>query len=295
MPPPWPDIAAQISATTSLLFRPEKIAPVGGGCINQAYCIEDVSRCFFVKLNRSDHLLMFEAEQAGLEEIQRAGALQVPVPVCYGSNVSHAWLVMEYLPMGSGTKQGSVALGLGLSAMHGLMADRFGWTRHNTIGTTLQQNDFSVDWVEFWREHRLEYQLRLASINGYGGKLQALGEQLGERLGIFFVGRKIMPSLLHGDLWSGNYGFDITGKPVVFDPAVYYGDREVDIAMTELFGGFLQDFYAAYQEAGKLDDGYDIRKHLYNLYHVLNHLNLFGGSYLLQAEKMTERLLAEIR
>ncbi|KAF4530524.1 hypothetical protein B566_EDAN018655, partial [Ephemera danica] len=189
------------------------------------------------------------AEQAGLEEIQRAGALQVPVPVCYGSNVSHAWLVMEYLPMGSGTKQGSVALGLGLSAMHGLMAD--------------SKMIFSVDWVEFWREHRLEYQLRLASINGYGGKLQALGE----RLGIFFIGRKIMPSLLHGDLWSGNYGFDITGKPVVFDPAVYYGDREVDIAMTELFGGFSQDFYAAYQEAGKLDDGYDIRKHLYNLYH----------------------------
>lgn len=246
MSPAWPDIAAQISATTSFSFTPEKIVPVGGGCINQAYCVEDISRRFFVKLNWPDHLFMFAAEQAGLEEIQGAGALRVPVPVCCGSNVSHAWLVMEYLPMESSTKQGAVALGSGLSAMHGVIADRFGWTRHNTIGTTLQRNDFSADWVGFWREHRLGYQLRLASTNGYDGKLQSLGEKLVEQLGVFFIGRKIMPSLLHGDLWGGNYGFDMTGKPVVFDPAVYYGDREVDIAMTELFGGFPKDFYAAY-------------------------------------------------
>lgn len=101
-------------------------------------------------------------------------------------------------------------------------------------------------------------------------------------------------SLLHGDLWSGNYAFDDDGQPVVFDPAVYYGDRETDLAMTELFGGFSADFYAAYQSAWPLDSGYRVRKQLYNLYHILNHLNLFGGHYLHRAEATMEGLLAEI-
>lgn len=296
MSPVWPDIAAQISTVTGFLFRPERITPVSGGCINQAYRIEDALRRFFVKLNRPDTLFMFAAEQAGLEEIRRTGTLQVPTPVCCGSNAAHAWLVMEYLPVkSSGTKQGAILLGKGLAAMHDVTADRFGWVRHNTIGTTLQVNDFSADWVGFWREHRLGYQLQLARDNGYDGKLQSLGAQLAERIGVFFTGRHIVPSLLHGDFWSGNYGFDLAGRPVVFDPAVYYGDREADIAMTELFGGFPEYFYAAYREASPLDIGYAIRKNLYNLYHILNHLNLFGGSYLDQAEKMIARLLAEIR
>lgn len=293
--PVWPDIAEQISTVTGLLFRPERVTPVSGGCINQAYRIEDALRCFFVKLNQPDTLSMFAAEQAGLEEIRQTGTLPVPAPVCCGSNGAHAWLVMEYLPMGNGTKQDSALLGKGLAEMHDVAADRFGWVRHNTIGTTLQVNNFSTDWAGFWREHRLGYQLRLARANGYDGKLQSLGTQLGEQIGIFFTGRHIVPSLLHGDLWSGNYGFDLVGRPVVFDPAVYYGDREADIAMTELFGGFSEDFYAAYREVSPMDAGYAIRKYLYNLYHVLNHLNLFGGSYLDQAEKMTARLLAEIR
>jgi fructosamine-3-kinase len=135
--------------------------------------------------------------------------------------------------------------------------------------------------------------LRLACVNGHTGRLQTQGEQLLEKLHFFFPGPQPVASLLHGDLWSGNYGFDHT-RPVLFDPAVYYGDRETDIAMTELFGGFSQTFYAAYREAYPLDSGYETRKTLYNLYHILNHLNLFGGGYLHQAQQMTGRLLAEV-
>jgi protein-ribulosamine 3-kinase len=133
----------------------------------------------------------------------------------------------------------------------------------------------------------------LAGKNGYRGGLQRSGEKLMEKISVFFVSYRPPPSLLHGDLWAGNAGFDATGDPVIFDPAVYYGDREADLAMTELFGGFPADFYAAYREANPLDAGYAARQTLYNLYHVLNHLNLFGGGYLGQAERMIGRLLAD--
>ena len=167
-----------------------------------------------------------------------------------------------------------------------------GWRRANTIGATPQINCRSGDWVGFWREHRLGYQLRLAEANGHRGSLQENGARLLSKIPTFFSGYRPLPALLHGDLWSGNVGFDDAGKPVVFDPAVYYGDHEADVAMTELFGGFSGDFYAAYREVFPLDASYAVRKHLYNLYHVLNHLNLFGGGYLGQAERLISELLA---
>ena len=151
----------------------------------------------------------------------------------------------------------------------------------------------SSRWVQFWRERRLGYQLQLARANGHGGRFQVLGEKLLAKLDSFFSEANQAASLLHGDLWSGNYSFDSEGQPVLFDPAVYYGDRETDIAMTELFGGFPAAFYAAYRESYPIDPGYDVRKNLYNLYHILNHLNLFGGGYRSQAEQMMGSLLAE--
>jgi fructosamine-3-kinase len=238
---------------------------------------------------------MFEAEAAGLHEIQRSRTLRVPLPVCLGRNESKAWLVLEYLEMGNVSCSGAAAMGEGLAAMHRISSEKFGWLRDNTIGATPQINSYSSNWIQFWREQRLGYQLQLARVNGYTGKLQTQGEQLLARLDFFFPGPKPVASLLHGDLWSGNYSFDRAGQPVLFDPAVYYGDRESDIAMTELFGGFSASFYAAYREVYPLDPGYSTRKTLYNLYHILNHLNLFGGGYLRQAEKMTSGLLAEVR
>ena len=291
---PWPDIAAQISASTGIPFAVKKIAAVGGGCINENYCIESNGQSFFVKLNSAGNLPMFEAEAAGLQEIYNSRTLRVPVPVCWEKNEANAWLVLEYLEMGSTGRSGAMSLGQGLAAMHRFSSGKFGWVRDNTIGTTPQVNKFSSDWIQFWREHRLGYQLRLAQANGYTGKLQALGEQLMAELAVFFPGSPPVPSLLHGDLWSGNYAFDSAGQPVLFDPAVYYGDREADLAMTELFGGFPATFYAAYREVYPLDPGYATRKTLYNLYHILNHLNLFGGRYLSQVEQMMSKLHAEI-
>ncbi len=195
--------------------------------------------------------------------------------------------------MGRVSNGGAEAFGAGLAAMHRCTSEKFGWKRDNTIGATPQINKYTSGWVQFWREHRLGYQLQLARVNGHTGKLQVLGEKLMAKLDSFFPGPDPAASLLHGDLWSGNYSFDSAGQPVLFDPAVYYGDRETDIAMTELFGGFPAVFYAAYRESYPLDPGYDIRKTLYNLYHILNHLNLFGGGYRHQAEQMMGRLLAE--
>lgn len=291
---PWSDIAARISAATGTQFSVERVSSIGGGCINEAYRIEGKGQCFFVKLNSADCLLMFEAEAAGLQEIHNSRTLRVPVPVCWGKNETSAWLVLEYLQMGSACRSGAASLGQGLAAMHRVSSAKFGWVRNNTIGATLQINQCSADWIQFWREHRLGYQLQLAQANGYTGKLQAQGEQLMAELAAFFPRSPPVPSLLHGDLWSGNYSFDSAGQPLLFDPAVYYGDREADLAMTELFGGFPANFYAAYWDAYPLDPGYAARKTLYNLYHVLNHLNLFGGDYLNQAVQMMSKLHAEI-
>jgi protein-ribulosamine 3-kinase len=290
----WIDIAAQISSLEGIAFSAEKIASIGGGCINRTYRIEGNGQRFFVKLNDARALTMFEAEAAGLWEILASRSVRAPAPLCWGSNNAEAWLVLEYLEMNDAGRSGGTALGQGLAGMHRFSSQKFGWIRDNTIGSTPQVNKFSSGWREFWREYRLGYQLQLARANGYTGRLQKQGEQLMERLDQFFPGPPPVPSLLHGDLWAGNYSFDVSGEPVVFDPAVYYGDRETDIAMTELFGGFASSFYAAYREVYPLEPEYETRKTLYNLYHILNHLNLFGGGYLRQAEQMMGKLLAEV-
>jgi protein-ribulosamine 3-kinase len=294
----WPEITAQISTVTQSRFNAQEITAIGGGCINQAYCIADEKQRYFVKLNTADSLPMFEAEAAGLMEIVQSDTLRVPRPVCCGQNNRTAWSVLEHIQLGNNTRANAAELGAGLAAMHRTHAAHFGWVRDNTIGNTPQINTQSSDWSFFWRTHRLAYQLDLAKANGYTGKLQNLGEQLLTELDLFFSGVAPHASLLHGDLWNGNYSFDDAGHPVLFDPAIYYGDREADIAMTELFGGFPSNFYSAYRHEYPLDSGYNVRKVVYNLYHVLNHLNhlnLFGGSYRNQAEQMMNRLLTEIR
>jgi protein-ribulosamine 3-kinase len=288
---PWDAIAAGISAATREPFTIVRRSGWGGGCISDACVIEGGGRRYFVKLNRADKAEMFAAEAQGLAEILATGTLRVPAPVCHGADGRTAWLVLEYLELGG--RGDARELARRLAALHRITGTSFGWRRDNTIGSTPQVNTPESDWIAFWREHRLGFQLRLAARNGFRGALQAKGERLLERLDAFFPGYTPLPSLLHGDLWGGNHGYTAGGEPVVFDPAVYYGDREADLAMTELFGGFGPRFYAAYQEAWPLNPGYAVRKHLYNLYHVLNHANLFGGGYASQAEGMLQRLLAE--
>jgi len=237
---------------------------------------------------------MFEAEAAGLHALAAAGAMRVPLPICHGATAGQSWLVMEYIEFGTAAQHSAHQFGRQLAHLHRQSSAQFGWGRDNTIGSTVQHNESMPDWIDFYRERRLRVQLKLAADHGCGAALQSKGERLMQCLPVFFSGYAPQPSLLHGDLWGGNYAFDTTGQAVIFDPAVYYGDREADIAMTELFGGFDADFYAAYHDAWPLDAGYAVRKSLYNLYHILNHANLFGGAYAAQAESMMDRLLAEI-
>jgi fructosamine-3-kinase len=290
-----PQIAARIAAASGQPFVLERQGNVGGGCINTTEVLEGSGRKYFVKLNDASRLEMFAAEAEGLRELAQARALRAPQPICHGQVNGSAYLVLEYLELGGGSAQSLEKLGTGLAALHRHTQPQFGWHRANTIGSTPQINTPGDDWVEFYRAHRLGYQLRLAAEQGCGGALLRQGEQLMDRLESFFESYRPIPSLLHGDLWGGNYSATRSGEPVIFDPAVYYGDREADLAMTELFGGFGERFYAAYREAWPLDVGYRVRKTLYNLYHVLNHFNLFGGGYAAQAEHMIGSLLAHLR
>lgn len=266
--------------------------PVAGGDINQAECWTGRDgRRLFIKFNRAERLAMFDAEAEGLNDIADTGAIRVPRPICTGIEDGRAYLVLEYLAL---TSRGNAAeLGRRLAALHAVTAPRYGWRRDNTIGATPQPNGWLDNWVDFLRERRLGYQLALAEKHGASSDLMAKGERLLTKLPSLFRGYTPAASLLHGDLWGGNYGY-AEGEPVLFDPAVYYGDRESDLAMTELFGGFSAGFYTAYREAWPLDPGYETRRTLYNLYHVLNHFNLFGGGYGGQAERMIGMLLAEL-
>ena len=282
-------ICRSIAAVTGGPGKPGRSQELGGGCINRARRLECDGVPYFVKLNQAKMLPMFEAEAEGLRALAATNSLRVPQPVCAGRAGDSAWLVLEYLELGG---HGSLAaLGEGLAALHRTPQPHFGWHRDNTIGSTPQVNTTSADWTGFWRERRLSFQLELAARNGFGGRLQDLGAQLLERFPVLFEDYHPVPSLLHGDLWSGNYGFTRDGEPVIFDPAPYCGDREADLAMTELFGGFGSEFHAAYNRAWPLDPGYARRKTLYNLYHILNHANLFGGGYARQAQGMMEHLI----
>jgi fructosamine-3-kinase len=272
----WVAISAAIGSATGQLFQYASHSSVGGGCINQTCSLRGRDgRDFFVKLNVADKREMFAAEAAGLEAIAVTGTVRVPQPLTHGLCGAQSFLVLEYLDL---QPRGNAAqLGEWLAAMHRCTAKQFGFSHDNFLGTTPQPNGRTDDWLTFWRERRLGYQLKLAAKNGHGGTLQKLGERLMDALPAFFDGYAPQPSLLHGDLWGGNHGYLADGSPVIFDPAAYYGDRECDLAMTELFGGYGADFHAAYRASWPLDAGYAVRRELYNLYHILNHANLFGG------------------
>lgn len=296
----WTEIARHVERVTGAPFVIARREAAGGGCINIATVVHgrDGPR-YFVKLNDAAHAAMFAAEYEGLLEIRRTGTVRVPEPLCHGVSGGRAYLVLEHLDLRSGGGDAAERLGRELAAMHRHTRTTYGWNRDNTIGTTPQINtgpdtgsgDPPEDWTWFWRRRRLGFQLDLAARAGHS-RLAGPGERLLEALPVLFGDHRPPASLLHGDLWSGNQGCCADGSPVIFDVAVYYGDRETDIAMTELFGRFPASFYAAYREAWPLPPGYALRRDLYNLYHVLNHLNLFGGGYLAQAEHLIRRLLA---
>jgi fructosamine-3-kinase len=268
---------------------------VAGGSINSCCRFESSHGALFVKHGDASSLEMFQAEADGLAELSKARAVRVPEVLAVAEVDGSAFLALEWIELRSGSASSETKLGELLAAQHRVTQETFGWHRDNTIGSTPQANGMSDDWVEFLRERRFRPQLALARNSGASADLIDAGHRLCELLGRFFEGYRPLPSLLHGDLWGGNWGADATGAPVLFDPAVYFGDREADLAMTRLFGGFGAPFYAAYQATWPLDAGAATRVTLYNLYHVLNHFNLFGGGYLKQALAMTQRLLAQLK
>lgn len=297
----WKKICNSISVATQTHFSIAHASSVSGGYTNTAWHIEgfadpahqDIKSHYFVKLNSADLAAMFAAESAGLAALAATSTVRVPRVISHGVADQHAYIVLEHFDL---CRLGNnELLGTQLAALHRIHSPQFGWKQDNTLALTPQLNTPSPDWLSFWREHRLGFQLELAARNGFRGRLQELGHQVMDALPDLFAGYYPAASLLHGDLWAGNYAFLADGTPVIFDPAPYYGDREADIAMTELFGGFDAAFYAAYHAAYPLDAGYTRRKTLYNLYHILNHCNLVGNSYLNQAEGMMQILLRDIR
>ena len=254
-------------------LRISSFEAASGGCIHDCYRVTIGGQPRFLKTNDASHADAFAAEADGLRALRGVG-ITAPEPLAHGAG----YLLLEFLELNG--KRDFAALGRMLASAHRKTGPRFGWQRDNYIGSTPQQNGWCDDWAEFWLERRMRPQFELANRNGFRVSLASLK---------LLENHKPQPSLLHGDLWSGNAGFT-AGGPVLFDPAVYYGDREADLAMTELFGGFPRQFYAAYEAAFPLAPGYERRKHLYNLYHLLNHLNLFGAGYLGQVES-TLRLL----
>jgi fructosamine-3-kinase len=257
-----------LDAALQRQLRIDSARSVSGGCIHDCYEARIGGARRFLKTNAAEYADAFAAEADGLRALRDAG-LRAPEPLACGVVGAHAYLLLEFLEL---TGRGDfAALGRMLAHAHRKPGPRFGWARDNYIGSTPQKNTWCDDWPQFWQEQRLRPQIELARRNGFDLKMPDSQMVL--------KNHKPRPALLHGDLWSGNAGFTKEG-PVVFDPAVYYGDREADVAMTGLFGGFPREFYEAYHETFPLEAGYEKRKHLYNLYHLLNHLNLFGGGYL---------------
>ena len=268
------------------------IDSVSGGCINQAFRITlQDGREFFAKTNSSANALsggMFDAEAAGLIALRSTGAFMVPDVVAVGCTQSESFLVLEWIESGRRSRDYSQQLGRRLAALHQFdewktnsesSKFNFGFDGDNFLGSTSQPNQWNDCWIEFWRQHRLGHQLQLASTQSFvDPRLLKLGENLLHRLEQILDAPE-SASLLHGDLWSGNVMCNVDGEPVLVDPACYMGHREAEFGMITLFGGFDEDFYAAYNEGWPMEDGCEERVEIYRLYHLLNHLNLFGPSY----------------
>ena len=288
----WRAIDAAIATATGTRFESETRARAGGGSISAAYRLSGAGEGYFVKLNRADRAEMFAAEAAGLTELGQAVGLRVPQPITHGVASEQAFIALEHIELQRATPAAFARLGEALADMHGIVAARYGWDRDNTIGTSPQANAPHPEWREFWRENRLA--AMLDALAPTHPELAREGDALLAVLDRLLAGHTPEASLVHGDLWGGNVAMDANATPVIFDPAVYYGDRETDLAMTELFGGFPPVFFEAYWGAWPMSAGYrHLRRPLYQLYHLLNHARLFGGHYVNESRRLMRALCAE--
>lgn len=258
---------------------------VSGGCINDSRIIEtDSGEKYFIKISPSNKSDAFLKEANGLTEIKLAKVIRTPEVIYFDEDI----LIIEFIASSIRKKNFSEEFGRRFAKMHKHYSERFGFYENNYIGSTPQINladdEESLDWTKFYFNKRLLFQFKLAEENGYvDNSFRKLFAKIENKINLIIDCKDIKPSLLHGDLWGGNYMVDESGNVCLIDPAVYYGHREADLAMTKLFGGFDSRFYLAYNEEYPLDDGYEYRENIYKLYHILNHLNLFGPGYLNQA------------
>ncbi len=285
----WDSIANHIAHETGREFSITKHHAISGGDINQSYFVTDGITDYFVKLNNKSALDMFITEAESLSQLDQSQSIHVPEFVTYGTTRNNSFLILKYDEI-SVLEDGSDSYLAGeqLATLHLWDEQKqFGFEHDNYIGLTLQPNAWSKNWARFFSEQRIGWQLQLLKDKGIiltdiDGFVDTVYQTLSDH--------NPKPSLLHGDLWTGNLGNTAQG-PLFYDPASYWGDRECDIAMSKLFGQFPKEFYQGYNHIYPLPDDYENRINLYNLYHILNHCNCFGGSYLSQAETMIERLI----
>jgi fructosamine-3-kinase len=285
-----PDLKSRIE---EILSEPVKsTTAVSGGCIaDSRKLVMNSGRVFFLKQVRDGSSGTFESEVSGLEELRKAGAVLVPEVVAQGPD----YLLLEWIEEGKESADSCMEeLGFQFAKLHYFSGEIFGFPEDNYLGDSPQSNspskNGSINWPTFYVENRLQFQAALAVKNGYmTPEPQNLLELLYNKIPELLSGTEDKPSLLHGDLWSGNYLIDKNGRSWLIDPAVYYGHREADLAMTSLFGGFSKTFYSAYESAFPLAPGYAEREPLYQLYHLLNHLNLFGTGYYRQVISILKR------
>lgn len=291
------ELAAEIGKATGVDQKIITMDLCSGGCINEAAIVQtDQQTSWFVKFNSDAPDRMFPAEAQGLQTLAATNTIRVPEVITLGMLSSgQAFLVLEAIPLGAQARVRSTefyeTFGRNLADLHRQGSNlRFGFEADNWLGSSVQLNPWIADWNEFWITARLTPQLKMARDKGFSNrKLDQLGNRLLDRIDKILETDAEPPALIHGDLWSGNLLADETGQPVIFDPACYYAHREAEFGMTKLFGGFPAEFYDAYQETCPLAEGWEMRVDIYTLYHLLNHLNLFGGSYLSGCVEILER------
>lgn len=269
-------------------FRGEEA--VAGG-VHAAHRLRFERADVFLKTNRIENAAMLAGEAEALFRLRQTGTVILPRPLLHGVAGEIAWLALRWIDLGPASVEAQSRLGRMVAALHRVEADRHGWPNDNHIGLIAQRNGWCDDWAEFFADRRLAFQLQLAERKFGNEDWVRRGFELVERVPRLLDGHAPVASLLHGDLWSGNMAMRADGMPIVFDPASWYGDRETDIAMSELFGGFSRAFYSAYEQEWPLDDGYLARRPLYQLYHVINHANMFGGGYAQKAAGIIDALL----
>jgi fructosamine-3-kinase len=282
-------------AVEARLGRVRRTSPVGGGSVNDSLRVELSAGPVFLKHNARARPGMFAAEARGLEALaDAAGELVVPRPLAWADaeDGAPAWIALEWLEPAGRPRDFAERLGRGLAVLHrARRTERWGWMEDNFIGSLPQENGPAETWAEFWRTRRLEPQLGRARAAGRLPGREADWARLFDRLPeVLAPAEQDGPSLLHGDLWTGNV-LAAAGGPALIDPAVYRGHREADLAMTELFGGFGDGFYAAYREAWPLLPGYATRRAVYQLWYLLVHVNLFGGNYVSQTSGVLQEAL----